>query len=333
MSHTLDYLLHPLRRYLDDPAVEELCVNGPGGAFIYAKGAFTFHPLDLSARDIENIAIVAGAQRRQNVGPNASLLATDLDGQGRLQAVLPPNVPEGRPSLTIRRGSTFNPSIEDLAKGGLFSQTRGEKRAANAADERLIALYQAEQWEEFFRAAVQANKTIVACGVTASGKTTFAKALIDSIPLDVRLITIEDTPEWTEIPHKNWVSLLYDKEGRVQAGHLVEAALRMRIGRLLVQEIRDGNAANAFLHALQSGHPGGITTIHATDCENMFIRLRTMVKQTPAGAALSDVDLIGQLQSLIDIVVHCHRPEGRKPTISEVWFSPLSARQAQREAA
>jgi type IV secretion system protein VirB11 len=241
-----------------------------------------------------------------------------------LNVVLPPHVEEGKPSLTIRRGSSFSPSLAQLGAGGLFDQTRGRARIRNAADVRLMELYRAEKWQQFFHQAVLAKKTIVACGETGSGKTTFAKALIDSIPREERLITIEDTPEWTNLPHENKVCMFYDKHGKIQAADLVQAALRMRIGRLLVQELRDGRAANGFLEALQTGTPGGITTIHAMDCKQTFVRLKTMIKQTDGGAALDDRDLISQLHSLIDIVVHCERPPGGAFALSEVWFAPVS---------
>lgn len=332
MSLTLDYLLRDIRPILEAPDTEEVCINGPGVMFVYAAGKFTAHPTSLTATDIENIAIVAAAQRRQDVSMRQPLLATDLAGAGRLQAVLPPCVEAGQPSLTIRRGSSFSPTIDQLASGGLFTKTRGRRRDANPADADLIGFYQGEHWEDFFRLAVQAKKTIVLVGETASGKTTFAKALIDHIPRHERLLTIEDTPEWTNLPHANRVAMFYDKNkaSPVQASDLVEAALRMRIGRLLLQEIRDGGAANAFLQCLQSGHPGGITTLHASSAEQAFDRLRGMIKQTQGGAAMSDADVLGQLHSLIDVVAHCQRgPDGF--SISEVWFAPVAL--AEREAA
>ena len=121
-------------------------------------------------------------------------------------------------------------------------------------------------------------------------------------PPEERLITIEDAPELRGLDrlHPNSVSLYYDKDGKggVTASVLVEAALRMRIGRLFLQEIRDGVGAIAFLLALQTGHTGGITTIHASDCLAVFDRLRVLVKQAPGGASISDTDITTQLRSL-----------------------------------
>jgi len=323
MTPTLAHLLKPLGPYLADPRCEEICVNEPGRAWVWSGGGFTPHAVELDADEIIDIGIVAGAARRQDIHPKRPLLATDLQGQGRLQVVLPPCVEQGKPSLTIRRGNAFSPTVASLSEAGLFTGTLARRPGLTGADHELLDLYRAQRWEEFCVGAVRAKKTVVICGETGSGKTTFAKALIGAIPLAERLISVEDTPEWTDLPHQNRVALYYDKDGgpdTVRPGQLVEAALRMRIGRLLVQELRDGPAAYAFLRALASGHPGGITTVHAGDCLKAFDAVRLMLKETQAGASQSNTDLMAMLRERIDIVVHCHRPDDVFG-ISEVWFA------------
>jgi len=320
MSVTLDHLLEPIAHWLDDPAVEEVCIQRPGECWVYSTGQFARHDVRLDADEIEDIAIVAAAQRQQDVGRRRPLLATDLVGRGRLQAVLYPCVAEGLPSLTIRRGSVAWPTLEQLAAGGLFRTTRTVKNTAN--DDDLRALYRAGAWHRFIGEAVRRQKTIIVCGTNASGKTHLSKAALGEVPLHERLITIEDAPELRGLPHPNTVNLYYDKDaedGAITASELVEAALRMRIGRLFLQEIRDGAAAIAFLIALQTGHQGGITTIHASDCNAVFDRLRVLIKQTPGGAAVSDADITSQLRSLIDVIVHAAR-DGNTFMVDEVWF-------------
>jgi len=322
-SPTLTSLLEPLQPYFDDPGVEEIIVNQPGEVWIWRAGAFECHEIALDADDIIDIGIVAGAHRRQDIGPDKPLLATDLQGLGRLQVVLPNCVAEGKPALVIRRGNTFSPSLDALAAGGLLNATLQRRAGPTEADARLLRLYRDEDWVAFLREAVLARKTIVACGRTASGKTTVAKGLINAIPLDERLITIEDTPEWTDLPHRNQVNLFYSKDAREGAGvtprQLVAAALRMRIGRLLVQELRDGEAAFAFLRALKSGHPGGITTVHADSAEAAFTAIALQMKETEAGASLGSDDVLDMLRANIDIVVHCVRTP-TEFSIAEVWY-------------
>lgn len=326
MSITLDHLLSPLSPWLDDPAVEEVCINAPGEVWIWRAGQFARHPVSFEPLDIEDIAIVAAAQRRQDVDATRPLLSTDLAGRGRLQAVLPPCVAEGFPSLTVRRGSDDWPSLDQLARGGLFRKVKQIRHGPGEADAELMELYRAEDWPAFLRLAVRNKKTIIACGQNASGKTHLSKALIAEIPEAERLITIEDSPELRGLRHPNRVQLYYDKnapEGMPRASDLVEAALRMRIGRLFLQEIRDGKAALAFLLALQTGHPGGITTIHATDCKAVFDRLRVMIKQVSDGAAISDTDISDQLHQLVDVIVHTERSD-KAFAVDEVWFRPAA---------
>ena len=108
---------------------------------------------------------------------------------------------------------------------------------------------------------MESRRNILISGATGSGKTTFAKGLVELIPLHERLLTIEDTRELT-VPHRNAVHLLYAKDGqgvaRTGPRALLESALRMRPDRILLQELRDGAAAFFFLRTVNSGHPGSI---------------------------------------------------------------------------
>jgi len=102
----LRHLLKPILHWLDDPATEEIAINKPGEVFVRQKGIFVRHDLPFDYDDLEDIAILAGALRRQDVGPRSPLCATELPGGERLQICLPPSVPAGTASLTIRRPGT-----------------------------------------------------------------------------------------------------------------------------------------------------------------------------------------------------------------------------------
>jgi len=319
----LRHLLLPMQPWLSNPATEEICVNGPDSAFVWQDGRFSPIDLRLDSGDLMDIAILAGALRRQDVGPAQPLLAAELPGGERMQVVMPPCVASGTVSLTIRKASSFAPTLDMLGNSGLFDHTEGHRRGMTDEDRHLVDLHSSGQWQEFLRAAVLAKKTILIAGDTGSGKTTIAKALIECMPLSERLITIEDTAEWGDIPHRNRVAMFYSKGGqgiaRVTAQDLVDAALRMRIGRLLVQEIRDGGAASAFLQAISSGHPGGITTIHAVSAEAAFSRLCLELRRGSTTA--STEELMAILRENIHVVVHCRqRREDARRVISEVWF-------------
>ena len=214
MSVTLDHLLEPISQWLDDTNVEEICIQKPGEAWVYSRGWFERHPVDLDADAIEDIAIVAAAQRRQDIHQRQPLLATDLVGRGRLQAVIYPCVAEGFPSLTIRRGSTEWPTLDELEAGGLFTATKAVKSTTD--DDELIQLYQGGHWKRFLAGAALKRKTMIICGTNASGKTHISKAALSAVPPEERLITIEDAPELRGLDrlHPNSVSLYYDKDGK-----------------------------------------------------------------------------------------------------------------------
>ena len=164
--------------------------------------------------------------------------------------------------------------------------------------------------------------------IPVRAKQPLRKRLIQAIPLEERLITIEDTAEFIGLPQRNLVSLFYSKGdqglARVRSEDLIEAALRMRPDRVLMQELRDG-AAFTFIRTIAAGHPGSITTCHAGSAEGAFDALRLMIKQHDAGKHLADADVRALLAHLVDIVVHCQR-DARGFAIEEVYFDPYGDR-------
>jgi len=325
----LRHLLSPLDRYLTDPTITEIVVNRPGEVATEFRGGWNWHDVPLlNYHTLDAIATLAGAMSNQDIGPSTPLLGSTLPDGQRIQIARPPATPMGTISLTIRRPSNFSPSITGLAEGGLFKGTVSVNNAGHPADPELIALYRAKDWERFLPLAVKAKKTFIISGDTGSGKTTVAKALIREIPTDERLLTIEDAPEFTDLPQRNIVNLFYSKGdqglAKVRAEDLIAAALRMRPDRVLMQELRD-EAAFAFMRGVAAGHPGSITTCHAGSAQGAFSALRLMVKQHEAGRSMADADVSALLGELVDVVVHCVRDNktGAR-SIGEVYFAPAA---------
>ena len=326
-ENTLRLLLAPIAPALADAAVTEVVINRPGEVGIERPSGWTWQEVpELSFQRLDAIATLCAAMSQQDVGPERPLCGSVLPDGQRVQICRPPAVAADTISLTIRRPSSFAPTIGSLAAGGLFSRTQACGRRVQPLDAELIDLHRARDWERFFPLAVRAKKTVIATGDTGSGKTTFAKALIQAIPLEERLVTIEDTAEFTGLPHRNLVSLFYSKGhqglARVGSEDLIEAALRMRPDRVLMQELRDG-AAFTFIRSIAAGHPGSITTCHAGSAAGAFDALRLMVKQHDAGKHLADADVRVLLHQLVDVVVHCRR-DHRGFAIEEVYFDPLA---------
>ena len=316
---TLRLLTAPLEMWLDDPHVTEICINRPGEIWLERRGRWQLYPVpSLDFGTLDSIATLAAAMTSQDVGPNHPLCATALPDGQRVQICRPPAVQPSLFSITIRRPSSFRPTLDTLQGKGLFSQASSPD-LHNAS---MAGAYHSCDSRSFLSSAVLARKNILICGATGSGKTTLARALIEEIPGEERLITIEDTPEWEAIPQRNRVALFYSKgdqgSAHVRSEDLLEASLRMRPDRVLMQELRDG-AAFAYLRGVVAGHPGSITTLHAQSAAGAFDALRLMVRQHAAGATLADADVRSLLSQMVDIVVHCER-RGNAFTVSELWW-------------
>jgi type IV secretion system protein VirB11 len=332
----LNYLMRPLAPWLEDPATEEICINRPGEVFIRQRGVFRRESLALDLTHLEDITILAGALRKQDVGPRNPLCATELPGGERLQICIPPAVPAGTISLTIRKPGGSVAPIKSVA--GRYLTTRWNQWETRREAERrdfsaLLALYDSGNLEGFLEKCVAARLTILNCGATGSGKTTMSKTLIGAIPATDRIITIEDTLELV-IPQPNHVRLLYSKDNigqsNVTAEMLLQASLRMRPDRVLLQELRD-DAAWTYVNEVVSGHPGSITTIHGKNPEDAFKKLFALVKGSPQGGKWDDRTLMDFLASAVDVIIPFHN-EGVLYEIREVWFAADAARRGETAA-
>ncbi|QPB24765.1 P-type DNA transfer ATPase VirB11 [Rhizobium sp. 007] len=332
----LRLLLKPVLKWLEDPRTEEVAINRPGEAFVRQAGAFTKHPLPLTYDDLEDIAILAGALRKQDVGPRSPLCATELPNGERLQICLPPTVPSGTVSLTIRRPSSRVSELKDVSSrydAPRWNQWQSRKQRQAQQDKKILEYYDRGDLEEFLHACVTGRLTMLLCGHTGSGKTTMSKTLTNAIPPQERLITIEDTLELV-IPHENHVRLLYSKDGAglgaVTAEQLLQASLRMRPDRILLGEIRD-DAAWAYLSEVVSGHPGSISTIHGADPVEGFKKLFSLVKSSPRGAAMEDRTLIDMLSAAVDVIVP-FRTFGDVYEVGEIWLAADARRRGETVA-
>lgn len=332
----LQYLLKPIWPYLEDPATEEVAINKPFEVFVRQKGVFQKHETSLDIEDLHDIAILAGALRRQDVGPRSPLCSTELPGGERLQICLPPATPAGTASLTIRRpGTSVSPLQKVTSRYHTSRWNRWTERsqAQEGRDAEVLEYFDQGDIETFLHACVRNRMTMLLCGATGSGKTTMGKTLIAAIPPHERLITIEDTLELI-IPHENHVRLLYSKGGTgpggVTAEGLLQASLRMRPDRILLGEMRD-DAAWTYLNEVVSGHPGSISTIHGANPVQGFKKLFSLVKGSPQGAALEDKTLVEMLSAAIDVIIPFHT-SGEVYEIGEVWFAADARRRGETVA-
>jgi type IV secretion system protein VirB11 len=325
-TSVLQHYLAPLRQRLEPPDVTELVINRPGEFAVETLEGWTwFEDPGLTESALQPLAVAAAAVTAQDVTRETPICSTVLPSGERCQIVLPPAA--GHISITLRKPSERSLRMEDFIAAGLFERVTVARPDLRPEETALLALRDAGDWPAFFAAAVKSRKNILISGATGSGKTTFAKGLVQLIPEQERLITIEDARELV-LPHRNVVNLVYAKDGqglaRVGAKELLESALRMRPDRILLQELRDGTAF-FYLRNVNSGHPGSITTIHADSADLAFEQLTLLVKESEGGRNLARDDIRSLLHLLVDVVVQMKRENGRF-RVTEVWYEPLRKR-------
>ena len=320
----LDHAVLPLRRFLDDDDVTEVVINEPEIIGVERRGGWIWERESaLTLESLNQLARAAAAFTSQDVSRETPICSTIFPTGERVQLVLPPVVPDGTVSITVRKPSTKTMSMADFEASGLFADTKVASKRVSSVEERLQGLLHSGRHVEFFELAVSSRLNILISGATGSGKTTFSKGLIKLIPENERLLTIEDTRELV-VPHKNVVHMIYSKDGtgtaKVTAKELLESALRMRPDRILLQELRDGTAF-FYLRNVNSGHPGSITTIHADSAELAFEQLTLLVKESEGGADLARDDIRALLKILVDVVVQMKKVDGQF-RMTEIYYDP-----------
>ncbi|HEV7689718.1 MAG TPA: P-type DNA transfer ATPase VirB11, partial [Hyphomonadaceae bacterium] len=305
--------LSPFAPWLDRPDVTDILVNKPGEVWIDSqKGFERFAAPDVTDQMLQRLAQQIAAHTSQGVSREHPLLAATLPDGARVQVVTPPATRQ-HVALAIRKHVVQDLTLSDYEAGGAFANARravsGQK---TAADVDLAQLLDRGDLRSFFSQAVKQGRNIVISGGTGTGKTTFLNALLKEIPDTDRVLVIEDTPE-VKLQHPNAVGLVAVGselgETRVGIDELLRASLRMRPDRLMVGEIR-GAEAFTFLRAVNTGHPGSITTVHADSPEGALEQIAFMTLQ--AGLTLTRADVIDYAKSVIDIVVQLGRSQGKR---------------------
>jgi type IV secretion system protein VirB11 len=329
IGSALELMLRALRHLLDDPDLSELCINRPHEAYVETRGGWQFRPLP--GVDFEwclRFTKLVANFTQQRVDASAPLLSASLPSGERVQIVIPPATSSGCVAISIRRPSEAVWTIEDLDRAGIFRRTRRATERPDATEKALLDALGAGDYATFMGIAVRTRKNILVSGPTGSGKTTWTKALIREIPCHERLISIEDAKELVFDRHPNHVRLFYSKDdqgvSRVTPKQLLECCLRMKPDRILLAELRAGEAFD-YLRNVNSGHPGSITSIHAASADLAFEQLVLLVKQNPAGKDLARGDIKSLLYLLIDVVIQ-FGVESHERFIKEIWYDPRCKR-------
>ncbi len=289
--------LDVLQELVDDPTVTEIMINGPDTIFVEQSGRLFRYPMQFETREkLEDVIqqIVSGCNRVVNEAN--PIVDARLDNGSRVNVVLAPVALNG-PIVTIRRFPDKPISMDDLIRfGSLTDEIAG-----------------------WLANLVRARYNIFISGGTGSGKTTFLNALSAYIPRDERIITIEDNAELQILDLPNLVKLETrnaNVEGcrEITIRDLIKSSLRMRPDRVIVGEVRGGEAFD-MMQAMNTGHDGSMSTGHANSCKDMLSRLENMIlmgMELPLGA------IRRQIASGIDMVVHLGRLRDRSRRVLEI---------------
>jgi type IV secretion system protein VirB11 len=306
--------LAPLAALLARPDVTDIYINRPGEIWVEGlSGTIERHDApDLDETLLARLARQIAALSHQGISREHPLLSATLPDGARAQVIAPPATRAGY-VLAIRKHVSADLTLGDYMAAGAFNATQLDGSSARAAvDAELAAMLDRGDVSAMLAAAVRARRNILVSGGTSTGKTTFLNALIREIPADERLILIEDTPE-IALHHENAIGLLAARsalgEATVSADALLAASLRMRPDRIIVGELR-GAEAYTFLRAVNTGHPGSMTTVHADSAERAIEQIALLVLQT--GTRLSRDDVHHYVRSTIDVFVQLARSGGRR---------------------
>jgi type IV secretion system protein VirB11 len=339
-------LLRPLEPFFALAGVTEVVVNRPGEVQ-YEQGAkwVTVAVPDLPRDRLTSLVRAIATFSDQDVGPRTPILSAMLPDGQRIQIMVPPAVEPDTISLSIRLPARAIRTLEDYEKDGAFrdflwprsiglDQVRGDLLAG---DLQLVGHLEKRDLPAFLRGAIVGRRNIAVVGDTGSGKTTLMKTLCQHIPLQDRVITIEDVRELHLPDHANRVHLLYSKGGQgvadVSPADLIAACMRMRPDRVLLAELR-GSEAFDFLKLLTTGHSGSVTSFHAESCALALERYVLMAKEHP-DATIFDAEGLKRLVRLtIDILIHVRaevtqdargEPVKRR-YVDEIHFDPVGRR-------
>ena len=305
--------LKPLTAALTDPYVVEIAINPDGQVWVETQGAAHMQRVgDITfshaqARDLASA--IAGATQGQ-ISEKKPLISGKIlyaSKPIRAQVVYTPVI-EGGPSITLRRYSETQPALAKIAllHGDLIDlEALRRVRARN-----VLALTKAGDIEQAMKHCVDDRLNIMVSGGTSTGKTTFVRALLAMVAADERLVTIEDAYELFP-PQDNKVMLKADRVDKSErtASKLLEAALRMRPDRIILGELR-GEECKTFLDAINTGHAGSFTTIHADTARKALDRLALMVMSV--GMNMSFAEVQRYCAASIDVVVQLGRADGRR---------------------
>lgn len=325
-AKTVNKVLEPIYEFLYIDGVDEITINKPNEIWLKFGYRWEFREAKLSLHDIEMIINALCAYNNMQMQPNLSMLMPNGE---RCQATLYPALVQGYISFNVRKHSSKIYSLDDLVLQGAFNEyhdvsyNQGKKvieeykNQLDEVDYILLNLKESGNIKEFLEQIVLTKKNILIAGATGSGKTTFMRSLVKIIPDNERIVSIEDVHE-LEVAQPNHLHLMFGEgKNRINAQQALKTCMRISPDRILLAEIR-GNEAYEFLNSLNTGHSGGMTTVHANNALACFDRVATLIKNSEVGRGIDLSSIFMSLNTSLDVILFFkHR------VLTEIYFDPI----------
>lgn len=341
-----------IQQFLDNDNLTEIVINRPREIWTESSEGWQKHEMpDLDFGTLKKMVNVFAIYNNLEISEANPICSGVMPDGQRGQAVIPSACERGTVSFVVRRPSNTRFKLGDYIKtdrlsrwvdkstfetaGDMLlpenvakkeSQERGEilslSKSLGIPDDVHLELFELQMLkakderdiETFINLAVLNKQNFVLVGGTGSGKTTFTKAICDIVPLDTRIITIEDTAELDLPHHPNKVHLFYKD---VSAKELLKSCLRMKPDRIFLTELR-GDEAWDYLSALNTGHAGSITTVHANDCASAYYRVGSLIKQSEVGQKLDFEYVMNEVFTTLDVIMYMEHT-----FVTEIAFDPV----------
>lgn len=341
-----------IQEFLDNEALTEIVINRPYEVWTESSEGWQKHDMpELNYGLLKKMVNVFAIYNNLEISEANPICSGVMPDGQRGQAVIPSACERGTISFVVRRPSntrfkladyintdrlsqwvdksTFQTAGETLLPDDLRKKNNEEKIAIAKLSKELgipddvhLQLFELQMLKAkderdiatFIEIAVLNKQNFVLVGGTGSGKTTFTKAICDIVPSDTRIITIEDTAELDLPNHPNRVHLFYKD---VTAKELLKSCLRMKPDRIFLTELR-GDEAWDYLSALNTGHAGSITTVHANDCASAYYRVGSLIKQSEVGQKLEFDYVMNEVFTTLDVIMYMEHTY-----VTEIAFDPV----------
>lgn len=357
-SSVLRGLLSPLQPYFDDKRNTEIAVNRPFEIWTENyQGWQKHHAPELDFNRLKQVAITFAVYNNLEINSQHPICSGVLPDRQRGQMIIPSACENGTVSITIRQPNLTRFEFNDYQSSGrldkwvdvstfqtentVFPSFEKDRLEAESQEIKFLNRYlgipsdvQLQLFElqmlkakadrdidKFVNLAVKHKQNICFVGATGSGKTTFTKAVCDLVPFNTRIVTIEDTHELDLPKHPNKVHLFYKD---VTPKMLLASCMRMKPDRIFLTELR-GDEAFDYLGALNNGHGGSITTVHANDCNSAYYRIATLIKQSEIGSKVEFDQIIRDVYTTIDVMIYLNRTY-----VTQVAYDPVRKARLQQ---